>query len=340
MHPILQNRYVRFAGIGLVGLVFIFIFASVILASLNSSRSLGLGGDTSMIAPAMDIDYAPGVGGATAEEFSATERSVSNSALYYEPTPNGYTAGLEDYETASYNVAAKTKQFDDFCASLTQLKANPNIDFKSMYGTTNQCRATFYTNKIDAPSVVASLQQFSGVEVTHSVVSVARHRQQIQSRSDIIRQQLNSVNRSLAIAETEFDQIAAFARTQNDAKTLSEAIREKLSLIDTLTQRKISLTSQLDNIAQQAADLEERIDVVEFSVFANRLNPIIVGESERKWTRAWEELSDTFTDTLIGLTAFFGIFLLWVVRLTVYLLVLLLVLRGLWKFVQFVWQRW
>lgn len=343
MQPLLQNKYIKFTLIGVATLVLIFIFL-VMMASLNVSRS-NVGFSSNSIAPmgmpdmdTMMVDDGYGYAGEVA--MRAEESMVSSYMPTPSPEPNGYTSGLEKYETASYSVTAKTREFDAFCATLAELKASPDIDFKNLNSATNYCRATFYTDEANAPSVVAALQQFSGVDVSRSVVSVTRHRQQIESRSAIITQQLASVNRSLAIAETEFDQIAAFARTQNDAETLAETIREKLNLIEMLTQRKISLTSQLDNIAQQAADLDERIDVVEFYVSANRLTPVVIGEKERKWEMAWKELSDTFTDTLIGLTAAFGVFLLWVVRITLYLLVVLLAIRGLWKFVQFIWKRW
>tara|TARA_B100000508_G_scaffold140815_1_gene143609 strand:- start:6549 stop:7562 length:1014 start_codon:yes stop_codon:yes gene_type:complete len=337
MHPLFQNRYAKFIGIGILGIVFVLIFVSVILASLNSARShsssLSKQGSVAMFAPNM-----PSMG--MNADSVAMERGMADSLYYPTPQPAGGYSNLEAYETASYNVTAKTRQFDNFCATLGSLKARADVDFKNLNSSTNYCNATFYTDEENAPSVLATLQQHAGVEVTHNVTSVTRHRQQIQSQTDIIRQQLASVSKSLAIAETEFDEIAAFAREQNDAETLSGAIREKLNLVDTLTQRKISLTSQLDSIYQQAADLEERMNVVEFHVSASRLTPIIAGESERKWEQAWDELSDTLTDTLIGPTAFFGVFLLWVVRVTIYILVLLLVLRGLWKFVQFVWKKW
>ena len=176
--------------------------------------------------------------------------------------------------------------------------------------------------------------------MTRNTQSVTRHREQLQSRTSILRQQLASVERSLSIAETEFDEIAAFAREANDAVTLASAIREKLSLIDTLTQRKISLTSQIDSLLQQAADLEEQLNVVQFTVNIQRSYPLFPNETSRKWEQAWGELDNQFTDTLIALTAFFGIFLLWTVRITLYALVGIVVIRGLWKFIRFVWKKW
>jgi chromosome segregation ATPase len=206
--------------------------------------------------------------------------------------------------------------------------------------STNNCRATFYVTQPQVNRVLDTLTAYDGVEVNRTTESVTRHREEIQGQTSILQQQLASVERSLAIAETEFDEIATFARETNDAETLASAIREKLSLIDTLTQRKISLVSRIDSYMQQAADLEERLNVVQFSVNVDRSYPLSLNRTSRQWERAWAELDEQFTDTLIGLTAFFGIFLLWSVRIVIYALVGIVVVRGLWKFARLVWRRW
>ncbi len=103
--------------------------------------------------------------------------------------------------------------------------------------------------------------------------------------------------------------------------------------------RKINLTSQLNSIYQQATDLEERIGVVEFRVSISRSNPIAIDKYERAWDQAWKDLRDTANDTLIGITAFFGIFLLWTLRISLYLLVVLVIIRVTWKFAKLLWHK-
>ena len=325
MHPFLQNKFIKFAGIGLLILVVLYIIIVGITSFLATSTGLssndfsysiprgGIGGGTNgMSAPALD--------GYTMESESS----------YYMPTPapSEYTADLEKYETTAYSVTARTKQFDEVCDMLTSLKSDTQVHFKSLNESTNNCRATFFVDENKASEVLNNLTAFSGVEYTRNTVSVTRHRQQIQSQTDILKQQLASVQRSLTAAETQFDEIADFARQNKDAATLSQAINQKLNNINNLTQQKINLTSQLNRLYQQAADLNERMDVVQFDVNINRSNPIYVGKYEREWEAAWENLKDTYNQTLINLSAFFGTFLLIVLQGIIYLLVLIVVLRG------------
>ena len=336
MPAIFHNRFVQFI-IGFVGVAVVLFIILTILASLNSARnSVGL---------SVDYDYAPsapGMGRGVADSMmmeSAGMPAMDSSYMPYPtPTPGGYTAELERYETTDYSVSGRTKHLGTICNSLNALKADSRFHFKSLNESLNNCNAVFYTEEEYASSLVSQFLEFDDITITRSTNSVTRHREQLQGQASIIEQQLASVNRSLATAETEFDEIARFARENNDAATLSNAIEEKLRLIDNLTSRKISLTSQLDSLYQRSADLEERIGVVQFSINVNRSQAINPGETSRKWERAWDDLGENFTDTLIGITAFFGIFLLWAVRITLYLLIVLIIIRGLWKFVKFIWR--
>lgn len=339
MHPFLHNKFVRFTLFGVGGLFIIFIIL-IFLSLLNSSTGLNSNLDSARIpsAPMLPQDYST----SKADMYSAEEMEMGApvSSYYPEPNPTGYTSGLESYETTRYAVSGRIKMFDEFCSSLTALKSSAAIHFKSINQSTNNCRATLYTEEAEAERVLTTLTSFVGIEFVRNTESVTRHRQQIQSRTAILQEQLASVSRSLSMAETQFDELADFARQANDAAALSEALRFKLQNVDNLTERKINLTSQLNNLYQQAADLEERMNVVEFSVNVNRSNPILVGKYEQQWERAWQDLRDAYNDTLIGLSAFFGVFILWIVHAFVYLLVVLVVLRGLWKFGTLLWSKW
>lgn len=140
-------------------------------------------------------------------------------------------------------------------------------------------------------------------------------------------------------AEAQLVNINNALATNVDASNLSIRVTESLRLIDELTQRKINLNSQLSNLYQQAADLEERLGVVEFSTNISRSNPIYPNEDSRAWEVAWDELSDAYRETLIALSATFLVFLLWTLRVIVYLLVVTIVLRILYRFGKLVVRK-
>jgi len=343
MQPFLQNKYVRFVGIIAIALITLFIILMFLGAMSGSSRNTGL-------SMGMPTEFGYGGGMMDAVAPAAYERMDSGVAMqnmmdtdaYYPtpvPTPSGYTSNLEQYETTIYGISGQTRQFDELCNTLAALKADPDIHFKSINASTNNCYMNFYVAEVKVAGVLSTIEQFNGVEVNRNTTSVTRYKQNIQSQTNIIEQQLANVERALASAETEFDEITAFARTQNNAKAFSDSIREKLNLIDSLTQRKISLTSQLRQLYQQATDLDERIGVVEFSVSVTRLHPVYPNRWSKEWSTAWENLKTQANETLIGLTLTFGIFLLWMVRIALYLIVLIVLVRGLWKIGRMVWSN-
>ncbi|MCA9368557.1 hypothetical protein KC887_10020, partial [Candidatus Kaiserbacteria bacterium] len=254
------------------------------------------------------------------------------------PTPDGYTSGLETYETTSYSVSARSNQFDNLCDSLSNLKADDAIHFKSLTMSLNNCNAQFFVEEGKVDTVLAQFDSYDGVTIDRTTASVTRHKEQIESQASIVRAQLDTVEATLAEAQTAYDEIIALARSERDADALNAAIRNKLQQIDSLSNRKIALTSQLDSYAQQAADLEERLGVVEFYANFNRLTPTQVGQHERQWSQAFEQLGNQFTMTLIGLTITFGVFLLYVVQYGVYVLVLLVIARFGWKLLQRIWK--
>ena len=226
------------------------------------------------------------------------------------------------------------------CAKLSELKADSEIHFKSLSAATNNCHATFYVTEEKVADTLAQLQDFRNVEITRDTSSVTRHKQQLESQTVIIQQQLSRTESTLAAAEQQLAQLNALFATSDEVTKLSAEVTNSLRYIDQLTQRKINYLSQLDDLYQQAADLNERISVVQFDVHIVRAVPIYTGKYERQWDAAWEELHEVFTDTMIGLTAFFGVFLLWAIRLTIYLLVIIVFTRGLWKFAQWLWSKW
>lgn len=339
MSAFLQSKTVKIIGGGIVAILLLGITIAVALSFLsnNHSYSTGLYGNS--------FDSVENV--SVSNRMMAPQGGMGLTEVvsdYYEPpyiptpTPGGYTPDLETFETTNYYVSGRLRAFDEACDTLASLKADDRYHFKTLNTGLNHCRATFYTEDTYISQVMNTLEQYNGVTASWDTTSVTRHRENLESRDTIVRQQLASVERTLREAETAYDEIATFARSTRDAATLSKAIDSKLRQVEQLTQRKISLSSQLDTLAQQAADLNERLDMVEVSVNFTRSFAKNPDDTSRAWEAAWETLRDTWTNFGIGLTAYFGVFLLYVLQYGLYLLVLIVVARFGWKLVRKIWR--
>lgn len=328
-------------AVGVLGALFVALF---ILALLKSSI-----GSFGMSSVGMDGKYyeqsAPAVSNYFDRDLAKSESialETSDSYYPYPPTPTqgGYTSSLESYETTSYNVSARTKDFDELCGTVAGFKNDSQIHFRSITSSLNNCYATFFVAEEKVTEILTTLTSYRGVEVNRNTESVTRHKEQLESQTTILQQQITLVESSLIAAQAQLDRLNQIFNSSDEVTRLSSEVTKSLQYIDQLTQRKISLISQLDTLYQQSADLAERMKVTQFDVMIARANPIIIDKYEQQWDSAWEELKDTFTETLIGLTAFFGIFMLWLIRAGIYLLVVLVLVRGLWKFAKLLWSRW
>ncbi len=318
-----------FGGLAII----LMLFGGFGAASLNKARDNGI--STNQVAP-----------GAPSMPSSMGRADVAMEEMAYDgdfapmpiPDPSPYVPNLEQYETTDYTVSARTKDFDEACELVRTLKADNTIDFKRLDEQLNHCSATFYTSEERAQAVRERLAAIAGAEVTRSTVSVTRQREQLATESDVLRQQLTVVETTLADAERQYDEITEVARASNDASALTKAIRDKLSIIETLNQKRINLLSRLQHMNQQAADLEERIGVVAFNVSFTRSYPLDLDQKSRQWEAAWKELDAAVTTFLIGFSAYLGIFVLNVVQYAVYFLIIIVVVRFGWKLVRRLWR--
>ena len=335
MKKVLKNKYLKFVSTVIVVMVVLAILGSVLISLLTSN--IGLSGDSDSFGEAqmdrasINLEYAAPM----------SVKVGSDIESYIQPTPNtgNYTSDLESYETTSYGISGDTKEFDRVCSSLESLKDSPNVHFKSLNITKNRCSAILYSEESEVDRILWELAGYDDVDYTRNTISVTRHKQQIEGQTQILQEQLKNVNRSLVSTEQQYNELAELAKENNNADALSTAIKQELSQMKSLTNEKINLTSQLDRIYQQAADLQARLDVVEFSVNISRQNVIDSDKYEDVWSNTWNQLKDSFNNTLVNLTFILASFLLYVIQFVVYALILIYIAKYLWRLTRWIWNR-
>ncbi len=250
-----------------------------------------------------------------------------------------YVPNLEAYETTDYRVHARTRDFDAACSLLHELKADEAIHFRSLSEHLNRCSAVFFVDEERADAVRDRLVRIDGASVERSTESVTRMRENIINQVDVLRQQLAHTEATLADVTEQYATITDLAYSEGEPATLNRTVQAQFEILDNLNQRRLRQSNQLKNLLQQSTDLEERIGKTMFDVSLNRSNPIEPGKYAQQWERALEDLQDRFIATLIGFTAYLGIFLLWGAQIVLYGLIVLFVARFLWKVARVVWKN-
>lgn len=334
MKSFLANKYVKIIGGIIAAIIVIIIITVATIFSLSTNvNSLGMhGGYEDYV---FEADFAPAM-----DYASKSHRGQAASAEVFSPsTPTNITKNLEAYETTRYDINGNTRNFTTFCQTLDELKAKPAYNFSALQQSTRYCSATFYSEAEHVTEVVTTFEQFAGIEINRNTTSITKQRDQLQSRTDILLEQLLSVETILAQAEQDFDEIITVARASNDANELADAIQNKLTLIDTLTERRIRLVDTINQQLRATQDLAERNNMVEFVVRAQPLVTPRNNDTDRAWAEAWDTLKDRVTEASIGLTTGLGIILLYVAQGLIYLFIVVIAIRLLWRFLKFVWQK-
>ena len=273
----------------------------------------------------------------------ATDAAYETSRSTYpspdpSPTPGGYIDDLEGYELTDYTGRATTDRFAEACATLRTLKADSRFHFRSLRERTNTCRATFFASEADATAARGELATIADLRLARETRSVTALRARVASEIELIRSRLSSIQRTIREAETDYDELRALARDERDTASLTKAITDKVTTLEMLRQRELQLIKQLTARERHAQELAERIGMAQFSITIDRRIPI-TDEDEHRWARAWEQFTDQLAFMRIALTAYLGIFILWVVQTTIYLAIVLVFVRGLWAAGRYLWRR-
>ncbi len=310
----------------IVGIVFALLLFTILLASLNNARGLSV---SSVSSPPMSSSNR----GKMSDGARMGEAYAPSYIGSYEYVPN-----LEQYETSDYTVTARTRAFEAACEKIIVYKSDTQIHFKSFSEQQNQCSAFFFVPNDRANQIADDLQTISGAEVTRTVTSVTRDREILKSESEMITEQLRIVEQTLADAERQYSEITQLAQASNNASALSEAITNKLTMIEMLNQKRIDLTARLGMINRSAAELNERINVTAFTVTITRSFVLDTNRTTLEWEGAWRELREQWTSVLIGLSAYLGIFVIRTIQYAVYALIIIVIARFVWKIAQKVWK--
>lgn len=128
MLQIFQNKYFRYLSLGVIGFIglgvalMVFWFITNLLAGSISGglSSMKMRSDSTSV-PNLPISFED----KSSIDFPQYERiSMDENATYPSPDPDyqGYTTGLETYETTTYTSNSSIKNFDSLCATLADFK--------------------------------------------------------------------------------------------------------------------------------------------------------------------------------------------------------------------------
>jgi uncharacterized protein involved in tolerance to divalent cations len=269
--------------------------------------------------------------------------SVSEKARGIVPTPPflGGVAGdtAENFEVTEYHASIETRKKVATCAEVFNLKKLSYVIFENANDQDRSCNYTFKVRNQNVPEILAVIKALNPRDITESIYTIKRQLDEIDSEATILKRKLALMNKTLGDAIKAYDEVNTLAIRAQNVDVLAKIIDNKMALIERLTRQQIDISAQLEHLSRAKVDKTDRMDFTYFYVNVYE-NKFADWKGMRdSWKNAVKNLVRDINNTAQGVTISLVSFLLVVVRHVLYFLVVLVIVKYLWKFTKHIWQR-
>ncbi len=316
---VLKIAGLAMAAIIIITLAFRLIGASFFGSNLSRSGSSG--------------NYSAGQG---TMAFDSKELSIRNVA-----SPTTATVGnqAEALEVTDYSASIETRHLEDTCAQVVALKARADVVFENANTYEQSCNYSFKVKHESVADILTIIKSLNPKELNENTYTIKKLVDDYTSEITILEKKKTSIDETLANAVKAYDEIAALATKTKDVESLTKIIDNKINIIEKLTQERINVNAQLERLERSKAEQIDRVDYTYFNV--NILENKFVDTQSLKdsWKAAVKsfvrEINSIAQDITINLVALLFLALQYIV----YLFILVIIAKYVWKLVKYIWQK-
>ncbi len=280
-------------------------------------------------------NYMPMGGGDVAAEMAydsdGSMGMMSAPSMMPMPMVNG-SRNAELYQREGYSASYETRKFKETCAVIEDLKPLSYVLFDSASQGERYCSYTFRVEKEKTEEIVAKLKELDPKEWNVSIDSVAQNIENTGDRVDILKRRLASIDETLKETETAFARLSSLATQNGKVSDLTTIITQKLTMVERLTNEKLSLEEQIRQYSGGKDDQIEETTYSHFSVSVSKWSAVDWQSLKDSWKykiqQTLRDMSDTLAAIILSIPALI-LSMLW------YGLVLAVTIIGLAVFVKF-----
>jgi hypothetical protein len=254
---------------------------------------------------------------------------------YPQPQPSGNTA--ENYEVTQYQASIETTHLDDTCGKIAALKTREDVIFDNATKQMHGCSYSFKVKLASADEILNIIKGLDPKDLTDNTYTIKQTLDAYNNEVDILTNKRDAIEATLTKALSAYDDITKLATQTQNADVLANVINSKVSIIERLTQEKIDINNQLDQIAQQKSDQMDQLNYKSFSVniYENKyIDWQGIGDA---WKAAVQNFFSSLNGFLMQMTLGFALFLFSVASYVLYALVILLIVKYAWKYGKVIW---
>lgn len=337
----------KIAGLGLAGIIILVFLFKIIGASFNSvlpkngkyvMRENTLSGVAdSAYGAKMDSAYSTDASG----EIGLSLRNVASSKAVMPPSAGGITTGdnAEDFEVTEYNTLIETGESENACSLIAGLKDKDYVIFENTNKYDRGCNYRFKVKQENVGEILDVLKKLEPKELAENIHTIKRLVDDFTSEEEILEKKKNSVEETLNSAIKAYDEISAIATGKQDAETLAKIVDSKMRLIEQLAQERININTQLDRLSRAKADQLDRLTYTFFNVNVIE-NKFVNGDDLKdSWKASVKKFVADINKTVQGITISLVTFIFLALQYIIYLSLLLIAAKYLWRAAKYVWKK-
>lgn len=332
-----QLQVLKFAGLGVIGMIVLAFVVRLFGASFSAFPSLNrLGGGATVSSYGYQAADSYARGGTVA---GMPELSVRNIAPMPPTEPGSVGGDAEQFEATRYFGTIESRQVKETCGKIAEWKGRDYVVFESSNESDHSCSYSFKVERARAQEILDRVKELKPKDLSENVQTVQRQISDFTSEKEILEKKRASIEKTLEDAIRSYEEIAAIATRSQDAVSLAKIIESKLQIIERLTNERMNINAQLDRLERSKG---EQLDQVKYTYFSLNVyeNKFVDGQQLKD---SWKEAVKTFVrdvnrilqEVTIGLVAL----VLFALQYVLYFFFALIVVKYVWQAAKYIWKK-
>ena len=265
---------------------------------------------------------------------------VSERAMPYPPAPSTPSIGsdAEDFEVKDYTVGIETRDKNQECSVIRDLKKQSAVIFEQSREYDAGCSYVFKVENKEAATILAFLEAQNPKTLEEQSYTIKSEITYYADEVAILENKLASLDKTLTEAIASYESLSQLATEVGDVESLVKVIDSKLVMIERLTNARIEASNRLDAMSRAKA---EALDKTTYTYFRVTVYESVFLDTEAtlaSWKSATQQFVRETNVLLQDITIGFVSFMLLLAKFALYLVVLLFVVRFGVRFVKQVWK--
>jgi len=327
----------KIVGLSLLVIVVLAFATRILGSSLTSlTRSKTLAPGISAGVPqddyaAKEIAYAVG-----SDAVALSVRNIMPEPPRPNPVPGD---NAEAFEVTEYSARIETQDLEKTCGTIAILKDRADVIFENASVYDKGCNYTFKVKNEKKAEILSIIQGLDPRELSENTYTIKRLVEDFTSQLEILEKKKVSIEETLDSALASYNEITEVARQSRNADALATIIDSKVRIIERLTQERISVNAQIDQLSRAKAEQLDRLEYTYFYVNVIERTYVDVDDINDSWRMAVRDfvmdINQIGQDITIGLLAL----LLLVAQYGLYLFIVLILAKYGWKLAKAIWRQ-